>query len=103
MTIGDVQGTIAMIAGTAGALWGAELATAALFGEKARRVADHIERQPGRAFGTGFALLTTAGVVGLVLVNQPFGPLKLVGWAMLAGLFALAVLGSTGLATLAAR
>jgi hypothetical protein len=102
MTIGDVQGTIAMIVGTSGALWATQLATAALFSEKTRRAAEQIERNPGRSFWTGFGLAVTAGVVGLILVNQPNGVLRLVGWVMLAGLLSLALIGSAGLATIVA-
>jgi hypothetical protein len=102
MTIGDVQGTIAMIAGTSGALWASQLATAAIFSQKTHRAAEQIERNPGKSFRAGLGLAVTAGVVGFILVNQPNGVLKLVGWVMLAGLFALALIGSAGLATLVA-
>jgi hypothetical protein len=102
MTIGDVQGTIAMVAGTSGALWASQLATAAIFIQKTQQAAEQIERNPGKSFRAGLGLAVTAGVVGFILVNQPNGVLKLIGWVMLAGLFALALIGSAGLATLVA-
>jgi hypothetical protein len=84
-------------------LWATQLGIVALFGEKTKRAADVIEQNPGKSFGTGFFMTTTAGLVGFLLVVQPFGPLRLVGWITLAVLLCLVLLGSAGLAALTAR
>src|SRR4051812_9970196 len=97
MTIGDVNAMIAGVGASGVTLWASLLGISALFGERTRRAANVIEAQPGRTLGIGAALAVTAGAVGLIFVNQPNGLIKFIGWVLLAGLLAMAALGSAGL------
>ena len=101
MTIGDVNAMIAGVGATGVTLWASLLGISALFGERTRRAANVIEAQAGRTLGLGAALAVSAGAIGLIFVNQPNGLLKFVGWVMLAGLLAMAALGSAGLSRVA--
>jgi len=103
MTIGDVNAMIAGVGATGVTLWASLLGISALFGERTRRASNVIEAQPGRTLGIGSLLTATAGIIGVALINQPNGLFKFVGWVMLAGLLAMAALGSAGLSRVAGQ
>ena len=98
MTIGDVLAVVAGVLAVGATLWAAIIAFALLFADRTTQAAGLLEQKPASVLRTGTLVLIVAGVVGLILINQPIGLIKLVGWVMLAGLFALALLGSAGLA-----
>jgi hypothetical protein len=100
MTIGDVLAWVAGVLGVSVANWALLVGTALVFEKRAALAQQRIEEDSLRVFGTGVILVVTAGVLALVLVNQPNGALKLVGWMLLMGLLALCALGGGGLALL---
>jgi hypothetical protein len=100
MTIGDVLAVVAGVIGLCVSLWGMLMASVLLFGGAAERGKDRLQAHPTATLLTGAALAGTAGFFGIVLLNQANGLLKLVGWVMLLGLFALGALGSGGVALL---
>jgi hypothetical protein len=102
MTIGDVLAATAGIVTACISLWAALLVTLVLFSARTREVADRIERQPWRCAGTGALVLFSAGFVTIILLNQPSGLFKLIGWLSLAFLLALATFGSAGLSRIVA-
>jgi hypothetical protein len=103
MTIGDVLATIAGILAACASLWAALLVTLLLFSDRTRSVAARIERHPWRCAGVGALVLLSAGIVTIILVNQPNGLFKLMGWLSLAFLLALATFGSAGLSRVVAE
>lgn len=102
MTIGDVLATAAGIFTACASVWAAILVTFLLFSARTRNVADRIEKHPWRCAGVGAVVLGSAGIVTVILVNQPNGLLKLIGWLSLAFLLALATFGSAGMSQVVA-
>jgi hypothetical protein len=102
MTIGDVLATVAGILAACASLWAALLVTLLIFSARTRTAADHIEKRPWRCAGVGALVLICAGIVTVILVNQPNGLFKLLGWISLALLLALATFGSAGLSRIVA-
>lgn len=98
MTIGDVLAVVAGVFAFSGSLWGLLVGVCVLFGERAERAREALEARPLRVLGGGTAVAATAGGIGLILLNQPNGLLKFVGWVLLLGLLAVAALGGGGLA-----
>ncbi len=103
MTIGDVLATAAGILAACASLWAALLVTLLLFSSRTRAVAERIESHPWRCAGVGSLVLLSAGIVTVILVNQPNGLFKLLGWLSLAFLLALATFGSAGLSRVVAE
>jgi hypothetical protein len=103
MTIGDVLATTAGILAACASLWAALLVTLLLFSDRTRAAAERIQGSPWRCAGVGALVLLSAGFVTVVLVNQPNGVLKLMGWLSLAFLLALATFGSAGLSRVVAE
>lgn len=104
MTIGDVLATVSGTLAACVSLWAALVLVALLFDRRAHAAAERIERHAMRCIGAGLLLSGTAGVIALVLIKQPNGLFKLIGWVGLALLLCLATLGGSGLTlTLAAR
>ena len=101
MTVGDVNATIWAVGTTGVTLWAAIVGAATIFPKTVHRAATFAEQESGKTLGGGIVVALTAGILGLILVNQPNGLFKLIGFGFLAALFALAVLGSAGLATVA--
>jgi len=81
-------------------LWALLVAAALVFAKRAARAQARLETQPLKTFGGGLLVAVTAGVIGIGLVSQPSGLLKLFGWVVLLGLLALSALGGGGLALL---
>jgi hypothetical protein len=97
MTIGDVLATITGILAACTSLWAAILVMLLLFSSRTREAAERIEQSPWRCAGIGTLVLAIAGLITIILLNQPNGALKLLGWFSLALLLVLAILGSAGL------
>ncbi len=103
MTIGDVLAVVAGIGSACVAAWALLLGMALLFNRRANLAQQNFEASPWRVLATG-AVLALLGVGGaIVLLNQPNGILKLVGWALLLATLALAALGAGGLILLLAE
>jgi hypothetical protein len=102
MTIGDVLATVAGILATGITLLAAITAIGLVFGTQARAARTVLETQGRRAFAFGLGGVAFAVVFGIVLASQPNGLIKLIGMAVLAIAFGLALLGSAGIAALVA-
>jgi hypothetical protein len=89
-----------VIVATGVTLWAAQMSCAFLFRKKTQQAAMMLETQTWKTLGTGVGVAATAGVLALILVSQPNGLIKMIGWVLLAGLLAHSVLGAAGLATL---
>ncbi len=100
MTFGDVLAAIAAILATAVTLWAAVLMAGLVFPESTRRAAEALETQPMRLVGRGILVALLGVGLGLVLLNVPFGALKLAGWLLLLATLLMATLGAAGLATM---
>lgn len=103
MTIGDVLATVAGILAACASLWAAILVMLLLFSKRTEAVAERIEHMPWRCAGMGILALFSAGIITVILVNQPNGLFKLLGWLSLAFLLALAAFGSAGLSRVVAH
>ncbi len=103
MTIGDVLATAAGILAACASLWAALLVTLLLFSDRTKAAAERIEGRPWRCAGIGTLVLLSAGLVTVILMNQPNGLFKLMGWLFLAFLLALATFGSAGLSRVVAE
>jgi hypothetical protein len=98
MTIGDVLAAIAAL-GALGVCAGATLLLAALaFPERTQRAEQAITTAPSRCLGRGLCVLVVVGFVALALEHSPAGPARLLGDALWAGLFLIALLGGAGIA-----
>lgn len=102
MTFGDVFAMAGVIAATAVTTWMTILAGALLFSRRSRLAADLLAAHPGQMIGLGAALGFIGVGLGLVFLNLPSGLVKLFGFALLAVTLAIALLGASGLAQIAA-
>ena len=102
MIIGEVLGVTFIALAACISLWALLIGIALVFGERAAEAQMRLETRPFPMLAVGVGLALTAGLVGQILVNQPNGMLKLVGWALLLGLLTLSVLGGSGLALIVA-
>ena len=100
MVMGDVLAVIAGVVTACLSLWALLVGAALLFERQANEARTRLEVRPLRALGLGAALVITAGLVAIILINQPNGLLKLIGWILFLGLLALSALGGGGLALL---
>jgi hypothetical protein len=103
MTIGDVLAVVAGIGSACVAAWALLLGMALLFNRRANLAQQNLQSSRWRVLATGsvVALLGVGGAI--VLLNQPNGILKLVGWALLLATLALSALGASGLVLLLAE
>lgn len=98
VTIGDVLGIVAFLAGVGGTAWAMTVAMGILFPEQTARASGATQG----AFKRGLLPLGV-GVASLVLFNLPVPGAKLLAMAMLLGTLALAALGLAGLSRVAGR
>jgi hypothetical protein len=98
VTIGDVLGIVAFLVGLGGTGWAMTVAMGLLFPEQAARASESTKG----AFVRGLVPLLM-GVVGVVLLSIPAAGMKLLGWAVLLGVLALAALGLAGLSHVTGR
>lgn len=102
VTLGDVFTVLALIFGIGGTAWAMTVALALLFPSVVLRAQSNVETKPWACLGRGLLLILIPGVVSIVLLNLPNPLAKLLGWAGLMGLFAVAALGCAGIASRAA-
>jgi len=100
LTIGDVLAVIASVLGAAVTLWALLIGGALIFEKRAARACDVLEQSAGSAIGLGAAIALTGGALGLALVNQNNGLLKLIGFALSLTLLGTAAIGGAGLTLL---
>lgn len=103
MTVGDVNAVAWIIGSTGVTLWTSIVGTSVLFRERAKRAALAAEQDTPKTLGLGAGIMLGAGLLTVILINQPNGLFKLIGWVLLACLILLAILGSAGLSTVAAE
>lgn len=96
MTIGDVLAFVAGIGALCVSVWALLIGMALLCSQRAQDVQRVLETRAWRALLSGIVLAAFVGGGALALANGPNGALKLVGWALLASLLALGVLGGGG-------
>lgn len=101
--MGDVLAVVAGIVGIGATLWAAIVVFAVLFPARVKRAALLAEQEWRKSLLWGAGVAFAAGGFGLILANQPNGLLRFVGWVLLLGLLAVAVLGAAGLADLTAK
>jgi hypothetical protein len=102
-TIGDVLTIISLIAGFMLSLWAMVVGFAMLFGKKAEAAREFVEEHPWRSFFVGGIVWVVVFVIAQILIAQPFGPLKLVGYAASTYLLVVTVIGGAGLSLLVAE
>jgi hypothetical protein len=100
MIIGDVLGTTFLVLAVCVSLWALLVGIALVFRESAASARGRLEARPGHALAVGALVGLVAGGLGTVFANLPNGLVKLIGWALLLGLTALAALGGGGMALL---
>ena len=100
MTIGDVLAVIAGVSGFGVSIWALLMATALLFDERTTQAKELLKDSPVRTMIDGGIWAASAGVLAVILLNQPNGLLKLVGWVLFLGLMLVITLGAGGLALL---
>ena len=98
VTIGDVMGIVAFLAGVGGTAWAMTVTMGLLFPERAARASAATRG----AFLRGLPPLGI-GVFALALSGLPAPPAKLLGLLVLLALLALAALGLAGLSRLVGR
>lgn len=100
MTIGDVLAVVFFVIGLWISTWALLVGVALLFPARATGCQTLLAQRPWRALITGAILVATAGLVAIMLLRQPNGLGKLLGWAGLAALLGIAALGASGLSLL---
>ncbi len=71
-----------------------------IFPSVVERSCARLSGSPWKCFGSGMVVSFGFAIPALVLIALPFGPAKLIGWAIVAGGLMLASLGASGLASL---
>lgn len=100
MTIGDVLAVVAALAAV-GIGWAATVLMVALaFPERARRAGEAIAGAPGVSLARGAGLFVAVAFVAGTLIHHAAGPVRLIGFALWAGLGLFAAVGSAGIARL---
>jgi hypothetical protein len=84
-------------------VWAMLVCVTLLFTQKATCAQTEWQEHSLRAFALGVLLTATAGLAGMVLLQQANGLFKLIGWVLLLALFGLSTVGSSGLALLVAE
>jgi len=69
-----------------------------LFPSLVARAQARLERTPWQSFWMGLIIVAAAGIPIFTLLALPFGPVKFMGWVMLAASLALSSVGSAGMA-----
>jgi hypothetical protein len=100
MTVGDVNAVAWTIGSTGVTLWTAIVGASVLFKDRVQQAALAAEQDTAKVVGTGAGIVAAGGLFTVILISQPNGLFKLIGWVLLACLMLLAILGSAGLATL---
>jgi hypothetical protein len=100
MIIGDVLGTTFIVLAVCVSVWALLVGVALVYNEPAGDARTRLEAGARQALAVGFLMALAGGGLGLLLANLPNGLIKLIGWALLLGLLALAALGGGGMALL---
>ncbi|MDR3690969.1 MAG: hypothetical protein P4L46_16440 [Fimbriimonas sp.] len=95
---GDVLATISLLIGTCVSVWALTITYGLLFPERSEIAKDAVSAQPWQCVGRGVAIVLTAGLLGVVLVNIPNPLVKLLGWVAILGILCVAGLGLSGIA-----
>lgn len=98
VAVGDVLSIVAFLVGIGGTAWAMTVAMGLMFQEQTARASGATKG----AFKRGLLPLAL-GVLGVVLLSVPSGGVKLLGWAILLAVLALASLGLAGLSRVAGR
>ncbi len=101
-SIGDVLAVAGVLIGLMISAWAMLIGAVLLFGRKTACAQELVSRSPAGALGRGAIVVLTVGLVGRILISQPNGLLKLIGWGLLVVLLATAVIGAGGLVQLIA-
>lgn len=103
MAIGDVLAVVAAGLTIFGSTWALLVASALMFGGRVGAAQRSIEQHPWRCLGLGIALALPLGTLAVALAAQPLPLLKLGGTVLYLMLFAIAMIGGGGLASLIGR
>ncbi|HEY0866189.1 MAG TPA: hypothetical protein VGE01_02355 [Fimbriimonas sp.] len=98
LTIGDVFGIVALLAGLFLTSWAMTVASALLFPGPVERSQAALAGASRKTLGLGLGLTLVPGFVGFVLLASPSPAAKLLGWVVVLALLALASLGLAGTA-----
>lgn len=99
MTIGTVLAVIAGLMAACISFWALLVGAALLFPERVELSRDSIERSTWRAFWIGLAV-SLLGVIGSGMMRAPGGPVKALGFLLVAWPAAWMTIGASGLACL---
>ena len=100
LIFGDVVATLAIIMGTAVAMWGAMILSALLFPHKSAVSARRIESEPWKMGFAGLVASFILAVPILILLNLPNPAAKTLGFIALCFVLGISIIGSGGLAKL---
>lgn len=96
--LGDIMSIVAFLVGLGGTAWAMTVTMGLLFPQATERASESMKG----AFVRGLLPLV-AMAAGLILLSVPNGVVKLLGWAIVLGVMALAALGLAGLSRVAGR
>jgi len=91
MTIGDVLGTVGLLAALGICSWAVMMGTAVLFPKRSSAATDAIRTNPGRTLLAGFGAFLLVGIVAFAFLSNPLPFSKLLGLALATGLLALLI------------
>jgi hypothetical protein len=100
MTIGQVMAVVYFVVFGALGLWTAILVCGLLLPVRTARAAAALEVRASKLALGGLAIGVVGIGLGLGLLNAPAAPVKLLGWALLAVVLVLSLIGSAALAQL---
>jgi len=100
MFLGDVLAWVAGLIGLFLTTWATILACSLLFDRRTGAARDDIEAKPAQAFLRGLLIQATIGALAIAMISNPLPLLKVVGFAVVAWLLAIAAVGTGGIALL---
>lgn len=103
LVLGDVMAVIAILIGFALSAWGGMMLSALFFPSKAREAAARIESRPFATFAWGLAYGLPLSLFGIALLSAPQPVAKVIGFVMLMIVVLVGMVGSGGVATIAAQ
>lgn len=101
MTFGDAFAYTMLILASGITIWAAILAAGLLFAARARRATDALESRPGAVLAQGTVVGAGGITLGLILMNLPPAPVKILGFVVLLLLALVATIGAAGMAAIA--
>lgn len=103
MVFGDVLSILSLVVGIPFTTWAMVLACRFVFPVASERASVRLKSAPVLAFFVGLVVALFFGFVGIVEINIPAPPVKVLGFVTLSSLFAVSTLGCAGISQIAAE